>query len=64
VLGLVENMSGYACEECGTVGPLFDGDAGEDLSREFGVPLLGKIPFQRAPVPAAQLLTAFLKTLP
>ena len=27
LLGLVENMAGYACPTCGTVGPLFEGRA-------------------------------------
>lgn len=46
ILGVVENMSGYACDECHTIRPLFSGDAGAQLSAEFDVPLLGRIPFQ------------------
>lgn len=45
VLGVVENMSGYLCGSCGRHGPLFPGDAGRELASEFGVPLLGRIPF-------------------
>ena len=45
VLGVVENMSGYACGACGDVGPLFSGDAGAELSIELHLPLLAKIPF-------------------
>jgi ATP-binding protein involved in chromosome partitioning len=45
VLGVVENMSGYACGCCGETGPLFDGTAGPDLAAEFGVPLLARLPF-------------------
>lgn len=46
VLGVVENMSGYACPDCGKVGPLFPGDAGTRLAGTFGVPLLGRVPFR------------------
>jgi ATP-binding protein involved in chromosome partitioning len=45
VLGVVENMSGYACGGCDVIRPLFTGDAGESLAREFDVPLLAKLPF-------------------
>jgi ATP-binding protein involved in chromosome partitioning len=45
LLGVVENMSGYACPGCDVVRPLFNGDAGEALARDFDVPLLAKLPF-------------------
>ena len=45
LLGVVENMSGYACAECGSTGPLFEGCAGDLLAEQFGVPLLGRIPW-------------------
>lgn len=45
VLGVVENMSGYRCAECGDTRPLFGGDGGERLATEFGVPLLGRVAF-------------------
>lgn len=45
VLGVVENMSGYACSACGETGRLFPGDAGKALATRHGVPLLGRIPF-------------------
>jgi ATP-binding protein involved in chromosome partitioning len=45
LLGVVENMSGYACPGCDVTRPLFGGDAGEVLARAFGVPLLAKLPF-------------------
>ena len=57
LLGVVENMSGYACAECGRTGPLFPGEAGSALAQEFGVPLLARIPFLPAALPPAQLAT-------
>jgi ATP-binding protein involved in chromosome partitioning len=43
VLGYVENMAGYACAACGTVGPLLP-EHGESLA----LPLLGRVPFDPA----------------
>jgi ATP-binding protein involved in chromosome partitioning len=48
VLGIVENMSGYACGTCGAVGPLFEGDAGARLAAAHAIPLLARLPFARA----------------
>ena len=45
VLGIIENMSGYACGTCDTIGPLFAGDAGSRLAAAFDLPLLARIPF-------------------
>jgi ATP-binding protein involved in chromosome partitioning len=46
LLGVVENMSGYECDGCAQMRPLFSGDAGAALAREFDVPLLARIPFR------------------
>jgi ATP-binding protein involved in chromosome partitioning len=45
LLGVVENMSAYACSGCGEERSLFPGDAGAALAEAFGIPLLGRIPF-------------------
>jgi len=45
MLGLIENMSGYECPTCQTIGELFKPGQGPLLAREFGVPFLGAIPF-------------------
>ena len=45
VLGVVENMSGYACAGCGDIGPLFAGNAGAELAAEFDLPLIAQVPF-------------------
>ncbi|MBI2536847.1 MAG: P-loop NTPase [Gemmatimonadetes bacterium] len=45
LLGVIENMGGYQCGACATTQPLFPGNAGAELSEEFGVALLGRVPF-------------------
>ncbi len=45
LLGLVENMAGYVCGACGTVGALFSGPGGERTAAGLGVPFLGAVPF-------------------
>lgn len=45
LLGVVENMSGYVCPACGTVGPLFPGGDVERMAASLGLPLLGRVPF-------------------
>ena len=45
LLGLVENMAGYVCPTCGTVGPLFEGPGGEVTAAQHGLPFLGRVPF-------------------
>jgi ATP-binding protein involved in chromosome partitioning len=53
LLGVVENMSGYACQGCDVVRPLFGGDAGATLARDFDVPLLARLPFTANGHPSA-----------
>ncbi len=60
-------MSGHRCDGCGVVSPLFDGSAGEDLSADFGLPLLARIPFSSGsgdPEVWAGLVEGFLGVLP
>jgi ATP-binding protein involved in chromosome partitioning len=46
LIGLVENMSGYVCPECGTIGPLYSSSlSGEEVASSLGIPFLGSIPF-------------------
>jgi len=45
ILGIVENMAGYACADCDEIQPLFPGDAGEQLASAYDTVLLGRIPF-------------------
>jgi ATP-binding protein involved in chromosome partitioning len=44
VLGLVENMSGFACPHCGEVTDLFGRGGGERYAAEAGIDFLGAIP--------------------
>lgn len=43
VLGLVENMSYFLCDECGKKHHLF-GTAGHSLENRFGIPMLAELP--------------------
>lgn len=44
VLGLVENMSGYACPCCGDVAAVFSTGGGEAMARAEGLRFLGAMP--------------------
>jgi len=44
ILGIVENMAGFACPHCGHGTAIFGEGGGEKLSMEFDVPVLGSIP--------------------
>lgn len=48
VLGVVENMSGFACPHCGEVSDIFRSGGGERMAEEMGVPFLGRIPIEPA----------------
>lgn len=44
VLGVVENMSGFACPHCGEVVDIFKSGGGEKMAERMGVPFLGRVP--------------------
>ena len=46
VLGIVENMSYFVCDCCGTRTALFGEGGGRKLAEELELPLLGEIPLQ------------------
>ena len=48
VLGLVENMSGYACPHCGEVSDPFGRGGAEAEAEKLGLPFLGRIPLDIA----------------
>jgi len=45
ILGLVENMSGFACPHCNKMVDLFGSGGGEKTATTAGIPFLGRIPF-------------------
>ncbi len=48
VLGLVENMSGVICPDCGKRIALFGGGKTEAIASEFSLPILAKVPLDAA----------------
>ena len=48
VIGLVENMSGYACPHCGEVSDPFGKGGAEAAAGKLGIPFLGRIPLEMA----------------
>lgn len=44
VLGVVENMSGFACPKCGEITPILRAGGGRVMAEEMHVPFLGSIP--------------------
>ena len=74
ILGLVENMTAFACPHCGELTEIFGRGGGERFCREHGIDFLGGVPLdvtvrqggdvgvpavaQREPGPAARALTS------
>jgi ATP-binding protein involved in chromosome partitioning len=50
ILGIVENMSAFACPHCGEETPVFSQGGGARMAEELGVPFLGAIPLDPAVV--------------
>ena len=44
VVGIIENMSGFKCPHCGKSVDIFKTGGGSKASKDFKVPLLGKVP--------------------
>ena len=44
VLGVVENMSGFACPKCGEITPILRSGGGRRIAEDMNVPFLGSIP--------------------
>ncbi|MDK2954913.1 MAG: hypothetical protein PWQ57_409 [Desulfovibrionales bacterium] len=61
VLGIVENMSGFVCPDCGKRHDIFNAGGGERLAKEMGVTFLGAIPMDPEMVRAADEGYPFLK---
>ncbi|ABA88004.1 MRP-like NifH superfamily NTPase [Syntrophotalea carbinolica DSM 2380] len=52
VLGIIENMSGFACPKCGEVVDIFKSGGGQQIAERMKAPFLGKIPMDPAMVMA------------
>jgi ATP-binding protein involved in chromosome partitioning len=48
VAGIVENMSYFACPCCDEKSDIFGSGGGEEVSDQFGIPLLGQLPIDPA----------------
>jgi len=48
VIGIIENMSGFICPECGAQLDIFKTGGGKKIADELSVPYLGKIPIDPA----------------
>ncbi|MGM0492463.1 MAG: Mrp/NBP35 family ATP-binding protein [Armatimonadota bacterium] len=44
VLGVIENMSGFVCPNCGEATNVFSTGGGEKMARQMNVPFLGRVP--------------------
>jgi ATP-binding protein involved in chromosome partitioning len=44
VLGVIENMSTFACPHCGERTDIFGHGGGEKMATEMGIPFLGEVP--------------------
>ncbi len=62
VLGIIENMSGFACGHCGHVDPLIPVGGGYALAKEQDVPFLGRIPLDPSLARACDEGTPFVQS--
>jgi len=62
ILGLVENMSGFECPHCSGAIDLLKTGGGQRASRELGVPMLGRIPFELSIVDCGDSGTPLLQS--
>ena len=64
VLGVVENMSGFVCPDCGATHNLFGSGGGEKAAAELEVPFLGRIPIDQKMMEAQDKGQNVFKTHP
>lgn len=64
VIGIIENMSGFVCPECGTETHIFKSGGGGKISEDFSVPLLGTIPLDPRICEASDLGHPFIMEYP
>ncbi|MEW6719857.1 MAG: Mrp/NBP35 family ATP-binding protein [Thermodesulfobacteriota bacterium] len=61
VLGVVENMSGFACPHCGEVTPILRSGGGKKIAQDMKVPFLGAIPMDPKIAEACDAGKAFVQ---
>jgi ATP-binding protein involved in chromosome partitioning len=65
IAGLIQNMAGYQCLSCGSVGPLFDqGSDARQLEEQAGLPLLARVPFDPRLARSVERGVPFVGTYP
>ncbi|MCD6394860.1 MAG: P-loop NTPase, partial [Planctomycetes bacterium] len=64
IVGIVENMSGYVCPNCGQRVDLFKTGGGKALAEELGLALLGQIPIDPQVVISGDAGTPFAAGTP
>ncbi len=64
VIGVVENMSGFVCPECGTKTHIFKSGGGEKVAKDHSVPFLGSIPLDPRICEASDLGHPFIMEHP
>ena len=64
IFGIIENMSGFTCPDCGAEHQLFKRGGGEQLAIETGFRFLGRIPFDPRLVTASDEGKPFVSEYP
>jgi len=64
VIGIVENMSGFACPRCGEVTEILGSGGGRKIATDMGVPFLGSLPIDPKIVEASDGGRAFIDRFP
>jgi Mrp family chromosome partitioning ATPase/predicted Fe-Mo cluster-binding NifX family protein len=62
VIGVIENMSGFACPKCGEITPILRSGGGRQISEDMGVPFLGSIPMDPDVVEAGDSGTVYVES--
>jgi ATP-binding protein involved in chromosome partitioning len=64
VIGIIENMSGFVCPDCGKTTHIFKKGGGEKVAKEYDVPFLGSIPLDPRVCEASDLGHPFITENP
>ncbi|MFZ1946797.1 MAG: P-loop NTPase, partial [bacterium] len=64
VIGVVENMGGFACPHCGEVTPILGSGGGRSMATDMCVPFLGSLPMDPKVTEAGDGGQAFIDRYP